>query len=110
MVHLDIHATPKSVQPVLAIAKKAVRLSPSLAAVAPKLVAVLILAYYYGGLVLAALLEEGQQTAPVLVHSEHLLPVVVSHVRRQLGTEVADLQVTQDGRGVRHLWHVLDHV
>lgn len=80
MVHLDIHAVSKREEPVLAVAEEAVCLSPRLAAVASKFVAVLILANYYRGLILAALLEERQQTAAVLVHAEYPLPIIIAHV------------------------------
>ena len=110
MIDLYINSVAKRVKPVLAIPEKPVCLSPCLTAVASELVTVLILTNYYGGLVLAALLEEGQQAAAILVHTEHLLPVVVAHVRRKLRAQVTYLQITEDGRGVRHLRHVLDHV
>lgn len=68
-----------------------------------------IFANDYCVLVIPTLVEEGQETAPILVHSKHPLPIIRLHVGWQHATEFAYLEVAQNGRGVRHLGHVLNH-
>lgn len=85
-------------------------LAPSLTTITTKFMSMLILTYYDCSIVFSTFLEECKKTTSILIHPKDFLPIVTSHIRRKLRTQITNLQICQNCRSVRHFRHEFYHV
>lgn len=100
----------KAEQQILAITEESEGRLPSLDAKASKLPAIVVFNDEDRGVILSAVLKEGDEAASVDIHVEQAMPLVLPVVRRQRSNEVAQLQIGQNVRLMRSLWHELDEI